>query len=201
MKRPRGYCAVYVEGSLALTAHQQVVASLGLRAGETFGSEQLAAAIVAAQEQEALRWALRRLSPRDRTEQELRRGLTRQGFPQPVIATVLDRLRDKGLIDDRRYAREYMRIQSARRGVGPAALRAKLVQLGVASSVIDEALALEMPEDRQRDIAEMVARKRIPRLRQAAPEDRRARLYAAVIRRGFDDEVAAHVVDKLLADE
>ena len=145
VKRPRGYCAVYVDGSLALTAHQQVVASLGLRAGETFGSEQLAAAIVAAQEQEALRWALRRLSPRDRTEQELRRGLTRQGFPQPVIATVLDRLRDKGLIDDRRYAREYMRIQSARRRFGTAAQRAKNLQLGFDSKVIDKEIELDMP--------------------------------------------------------
>jgi regulatory protein len=164
-------------------------------------TEALDEAIVAAKEQEALDWALRRLTGRDRTEEELRRGLAQRKFPQPIIATALDRLREKGLIDDRRYARDYVRTQGERRGVGPAALRAKLVQLGVASSVVDEALAVEMPDERQRDIAETVARKRLPRLRTGEGDSRRSRLYAAIVRRGFDDDVAAYVVDKLLEDE
>lgn len=201
MKRPRGHCQVYVDGKLALTAPQRVVASLGLRPGRTLDSEALDEAIVAAKEQEALDWALRKLTSRDRTEQELRRGLAQRRFPQPVIATALDRLRAKGLIDDRRYARDYVRTQSLRRGIGPAALRAKLVQLGVASSTVDEALAVEMPEEVQKNIAETVARKRMPRLRGTRGDERRSRLYAAIARRGFDDDVAAQVVEKLLGDE
>ncbi len=201
VKRPRGHCEVYVDGKLALTAPRKVVASVGLRAGRILAPEALQEAIVAAREQGALQWALGKLSGRDRTEEELRRGLTQQKLPQPTIATVLDRLRAKGLIDDRRYAGDYVRTQSARRGLGPAALRAKLVQLGVAASTADEALAVEMPEQRQKDIAETVARKRLPRLRKARADDRRSRLFASIIRRGFDDDVAAYVVDKLLGDE
>lgn len=201
VKRPRGYRAVYVDGSLALTAHREVVASVGLRLGRELGSRELEEAIVAAREHEALQWALRTLAARDRTEEELRRGLVRQEFPQPIVATVLDRLREKGLIDDCRYAREYVRTQSARRGLGPMALRAKLEKLGVASSVADEALAVEMPEERQRDIAETLARKRMPRLGGGQGADHRARLYASIARRGFDDDVTAHVVEKLLGDE
>ncbi len=201
VKRPRGHCQVYVDGKPALTAPKRVVASVGLHPGRTLDSEALNEAIVAVKEQEALDWALRRLTTRDRTQEELRRGLAQRKFPQPVIATALDRLREQGLIDDRRYARDYVRTQSQRRGVGPAALRAKLVQLGVAPSIVDEALAVEMPEERQKDIAETVARKRLPRLRGTPGDDRRSRLYASIMRRGFDDDVAAHVVDKLLGDE
>jgi regulatory protein len=201
VRQPRGYCRVYVDGQPALTAPRRVVASVGLHPGRTLDTEALDEAIVAAKEQEALDWALRRLTGRDRTEEELRRGLAQRKFPQPIIATALDRLREKGLIDDRRYARDYVRTQGERRGVGPAALRAKLVQLGVASSVVDEALAVEMPDERQRDIAETVARKRLPRLRTGEGDSRRSRLYAAIVRRGFDDDVAAYVVDKLLEDE
>ena len=35
----------------------------------------------------------------------------------------------------------------------------------------------------------------------ARADDRRSRLFASVIRRGFDDDVAAYVVDRLLGDE
>ena len=101
---PRHHCAVYVDGELALTAHRESVALAGLRPGRQLTKEELEQALTAAQEADAIRQALDALTGRDRTETELRRRLASREFPQPVIATVLDRLRTQGLIDDRRYA-------------------------------------------------------------------------------------------------
>ena len=166
-----------------------------------FESDELERTLVAAQEQDAYRQALSVIAGRDRTEQELRRRLSSRKFPQPIIATVLDRLREKGLINDRRYAREYVRTQSARRGLGPAALRAKLVQLGMASSIVDEALAQELPEEEQESIAKAMARKRLLRLRRSGSEDVRTRLYPFILRRGFGHDIAARAVDSVLGED
>jgi regulatory protein len=200
LKRPRGYRVVYVDGDVALTAHRDSIAAAGLRPGKQLGADELQKSLVAAQEADALRQALDALAGRDRTETELRRRLSSRQFPQPIIATVLERLRDKGLIDDRRYAREYVRTQSARRGLGPAALRARLAQLGTASAAVGEALAEELPDEQQETIAETLARKRLHRLRQANGEDVRPRLYQFILRRGFDHNLAARVVDSVLGD-
>ena len=200
LKRPRGYCAVYVDGDETLRAHRASVAAAGLRPGDRVDPDALKRMLDAAQEADALRQALDALAGRDRTVTELRRRLSARRLPQPIIATVLERLREKGLLDDRRYAREYVRTQGTRRGLGPVALRAKLAQLGMASSVVDEALSQELPDGRQESIAETLARKRLSRLRSADPADVRPRLYQFILRRGFDPDLAARVVDGVLAD-
>ena len=200
LKRPRGYCAVYVDGDVALTAHRESVATAGLRPGERLEAGELQKMLVAAQEADAFRQALGVLAGRDRTQTELRRTLVRRGFPQPTIATVLERLREKGLLDDRRYAREYVRTQGARRGLGPGALRARLARVGMASPIVDEALTEELPDDEQEKIAQTLARKRLSRLRTADGKDVRPRLYQLILRRGFDPDLAARVVDRVLAD-
>jgi regulatory protein len=197
LKRPRGYSAVYVDGEPALTAPTKIVAGLGLWPGRIMRPDDLQRTIAQAQEADALAQALKLLAACDRTEMEIRRGLTRRGFPQPTIATVLDRLRDRGLIDDHRYAKEYVRTQGARRALGPAALRAKLARVGVAPSTVDAALAEEMTEASQRELAEAAARKRLSSLRKVSGVALRSRLYAFLLNRGFDYEVAAEVLEGL----
>ena len=190
-----------MDGELALTAHYRALERAGIRPGVTLGSDDLRDALAAAREQDAYRIAVDVLAGRDRTEAELVRLLESREFPQPTVATVLGRLRDKGLIDDRRYAEGYVRTQSERRGLGPAALRARLVGLGVASETIDEALAAWLPEDKQREIIEKVARKRLPRLRRSQGDNARPRLYAFIVRRGFDHDLAMQVLDGCLGGE
>lgn len=200
LQRPRGYCAVWVDGSLVLRAHRRSVEMAGLTPGRRLDAEELKEKVTAAQQADALRQAVESLAIRDRSETELRRMLTRRQFPQPIIATVLERLRNQGLINDRRYAREYVRTQGGRRGIGPAALRARLARRGVAPEVVDEALSDELPDETQESIALTLARKQLSRLRTAHKTDNRPRLYEFLVRRGFDDELAARVVEHLLDD-
>ncbi len=192
---------MYVDGALALTAPTGIVAGVGLWRGRIMSADELSRAMRTAREEDALALALKALAACERTETELRRQLVRRGFPQPTVATVLDRLRAKGLIDDHRYAREYVRTQSARRGLGPEALRAKLAQLGVVPSIVDEALAQEMSVEGQRALAEAAARKRMRQLRRLPGEQRRSRVYAFLLRRGFDYDVAAEVLERLQESE
>src|SRR5436305_1161378 len=57
--------------------------------------------------QRALEKALRALSVRDRTEQELREWLARRGIDGDLADDVLEALRIEGLIDDAGYAQRF----------------------------------------------------------------------------------------------
>ena len=192
---------MYVDDDLALEAHYRVVDAAGLKQGATLSSEELADTLARVREHDGYRQALDMLSGRERTETEVARKLTMRGLPQPTVATVLDRLRNKGLIDDRRYAAEYVRTVSERRQMGPATLRAKLIGLGIASSTVDEALAEELPEERQRAIVERLAHRRLPRLRRSKGDDAKPSLYSYIIRRGFDYDIAPLVLDEIPDDD
>ncbi|MGQ9732054.1 MAG: regulatory protein RecX [Candidatus Zipacnadales bacterium] len=203
LKRPRGYCAVYIDGKLTLKASRAAVEAAGLQLGKKLDDSGLKQALEAAQQADAFNQALALLASRDRTQAELQRRLSAQQFPQSIVATVLDRLRDKGLIDDRRYARDYVRVrtQSERRGLGPCALRSKLSQLGITSSVIDEVLTEELPEEAEIALAEAIARKHLRRLGRYEGQDVRARLYTFIARRGFDHEVTMRTLDSVLGED
>jgi SOS response regulatory protein OraA/RecX len=71
----------------------------------------------------------------------------------------------------------------------------------MASSIVDEALAEELPDGRQESIAQTLAQKRLARLRSADPQDVRPRLYQFLLRRGFEPDLAARVVDGVLTDD
>ena len=116
------------------------------------------------------------------------------------IRDSLERLRTQGLLDDRRYAREYVRTQSTRRGLGPAALRARLAQLGVESGLVEETLTDELPDHAQESIALTLARKRLSHLQRSQEKDSRPRLWRFLVQRGFDHDLSARVVDRVLLD-
>jgi len=116
----------------------------------------------------------------------------RRGAPPEVAADVVADLATRGYVDDRAFARHWVETRAAR-GYGATRLRAELRARGVASPLIDAALAALEPEtalERARD----AARRRLPALRRGRPERVAARLHDYLLRRGFDTAVVARVV-------
>ena len=98
----------------------------------------------------------------------------------------------RGYLDDASYARHWV---SARvpRGYGASRLRAELRARGVATRVIDEALASLDGEDTLARARE-AARRRLPALRRGRPERVAGRLRDFLLRRGYGGTVVARVV-------
>src|SRR5262245_4064147 len=89
-----------------------------------------------AEAEDILKYALKLLTARDCSEASIRQKLSRKygEVPEGVIET----LRSKRFLNDRRYTENYIRTRMHR---GPVQLRGKLVENGVAESLIDEMLA------------------------------------------------------------
>lgn len=81
------------------------------------------------------------LSRRPHFRAELERKLLARDFATAVVEETLERLADLHFLDDRQAAHDFVRQRLRRSPEGPRKLRAKLVQRGVESGIIEDALS------------------------------------------------------------
>jgi regulatory protein len=83
--------------------------------------------------------ALDALARRDYASEDLRRKLLEKGYDAVVVAPLLDALRAEKLLDDRRYAENFVAYHAAR-GQGPLRVRADLRRHGLEGTLVEACL-------------------------------------------------------------
>lgn len=153
-------------------------------------------------EEQAHTVCLRLLTVRARTRAELAERLTKRGYPDDVIETVLGRLADVGLIDDEDFAEQWVRSRQRNAGKGKRALAAELRTKGVDDEVIASALSgIDAGVERVR--AEQLVERRLRRETLGDGDDAKVmrRLVGMLARRGYSQSMAVAVVNDALAAE
>jgi regulatory protein len=85
------------------------------------------------------RAALELLARREHTRRELTRKLAARGFPDAIVAPVLDDLERSGALAEARFTDSFVRARIAK-GQGPQRIRAELAQRGIDAEAADEVL-------------------------------------------------------------
>jgi regulatory protein len=80
------------------------------------------------------------LARREHSRRELMRKLAARGFPDEVVASVLDELERTGALANARFTDSFVRSRIAK-GQGPQRIRAELAQRGIEDAEADEGLA------------------------------------------------------------
>jgi regulatory protein len=134
--------------------------------------------------------ALKLLARREHSALELKRKLLQRGYPDGLIEAVLLTLTQENLLNETRYAGEWVRSRISR-GQGPIKIRAELRQQGLAEAEIQQALAEAAVE-----WGPLAARVRAKRFGAAMPVDlaERARQARFLEARGF---CAEHIREAL----
>ncbi len=146
--------------------------------------------------------ALNLISYRARTRTELRRRLRQKGFQPARIDLCLDRLQEKGFIDDEAVAAAFVRDRLRHRPRGKTALAAELRAKGVSGDLAGRTIndVFEAAETSDDELAHTVAEKWVARQPEAvldalaneerspAKEKARRRLLGYLKRRGFRGE-------------
>ena len=198
-RRP-GSTRVLVGGRPAWTVPADVVTALGLLVGQLLSGEAISQLDAAAEEEGAVRSALRSLELRAHGAVELARKLERKGHGKDSVSAALTRLDRLGLLDDRAFAQAYIAARSAR-GRGPERLRRDLAMLGVEPEIARQVLA-ESQAGVDDPLAQplALARKRVAQLKGLPKEARRRRLAAYLARRGFQGSDVRGVVESVLSE-
>jgi regulatory protein len=189
--RNRARVVVYLDGRKTFGVTKVLAA--GLAIGQRLTDEGIEKLRQGEAEEDAYQRALRLLGLRPRSERELRSYFDRHRFAPEIQETVLARLGELGLVDDRAFARMWVEDRQAFRPRSARALKAELRQKGVEAEAVEA--ALEGTNDEQ--AAYQAALKVSRRLRGLSWEIFRRRLGSALARRGFDYEVIKPVVERV----
>jgi len=119
--------------------------------------------------------------------------------PNDAADRVLDGFEDVGLIDDWRFARDWVESRQARRHLSRSALRQELQAKGVARDHID--LALEnVGRDKELRAARTLAGKKLRTMADLPREVQQRRIAGALARRGFGSDIVGRVLADLLSN-
>jgi regulatory protein len=145
--------------------------------------------------------ALRALMRRAHSAQEMRRKLERRSENKLLVQLVMVRLKESGLIDDARYAKQFAQQRTESRKQGKFRVARDLRARGIPDRQIAEALE---ETAKTTDEAAMV-RQRIERklrsYRGEIDEKKMASIYGSLLRAGFSADVVRRELKAIVKEE
>ena len=143
--------------------------------------------------------ALRLLSFKPRSTQELRKRLKMKKYPDGITDRVVDVFTKTGLLDDRKFAKLFANSRIYTRPTGRRQLEFDLKKSGVGETIAAETLAgLEGYDEKQ--TAKDLVRNRFARTKDVPDEKRKARIFGFLKRRGFSQGVIFSVLSELFKE-
>ncbi len=126
------------------------------------------------------------LGQRELSEAQLRTRLARRGCDPDAIDQALDRLKRDRTLDDGRVARAAARLEAGVRRRGPARVRQRLQAMGLASDLIQQAVAEAFEEVDESALLDTAFERRLRGRALAELDDKaRARLVRGLVGQGF----------------
>ena len=196
--RQPGYRLVEVDRGRFASLPGAALEPLHLQVGMELGSTLLDRLRELGDVEAAERAALRALARRAHARRDLERRLVKKQHRPAAVQAALERLRARGLLDDRRFAEQYAAVR-ATRGTGPARLLRDLQVQGVDRRTAEQAVLRALEEegiDPGRE-ARAVAAKRARQLVGLPPPVRKRRLLAFLMRRGYAGTQVRDLVEEL----
>lgn len=140
--------------------------------------------------------ALRYLTPKARTLREVELKLDEGDYSEGEIMLAVERLIDAGIVDDRKYARDFIESRLASKPVSRFRLREQLRSHFVDDDIIEEALS-EVDPDSDMNNAVTVAVKFFRQFEKIEDEDeKRRRVYDRLKTRGFSHDTITEAMRK-----
>ena len=151
--------------------------------------------------EKALSAAGRRLNRQATTVRQMRTRLNELGFDESTQQRTIDRLIQRGLLDDEAFGRALIDELILRRSAGANLLRHKLLAKGLEASLVVKLVTEVTESDDPYSRALALARVKLADSTSLALPTRRRRLYGQLTRRGYDLETVEAVINELLGQD
>lgn len=195
-KRNRQRVNVELDGEFAFGLSRILAA--WLEVGQELSEEKIAQLQAEDAKEVAYQRAIKFIGYRMRTEAEVRDKLKEKSVPEDVVEEVLKRLRRSSIVDDERFAQNWVENRSEFRPRSRRALSFELRQKGIPEEVIENSLS-EATDDQE--LAYLAATKHFRRLKGLEWPEFRRKMSGFLARRGFYYNVIAPVVDRVWAEQ
>lgn len=143
---------------------------------------------------------LRFLKYRLRSEWEIREKLKAKEFSDDVIRATVESFQKISLIDDRLFARGWIRSR-LNKPFGITRIRRELTQKKVAADIINDELSQAREDYQETEALRALAQRRMKQYRDLAKPQKQRRLFFYLTRRGFPFESVQKIVKEMTSDD
>jgi regulatory protein len=145
--------------------------------------------------------AVRILTRRAYSVHEMKQALARRSDDDALIKTVMDRLKQNGLLDDARLANQFARQRTEIRRQGKFRIARDLRARGVPDRHIETALAENAQEHDESALVRQRLERKLRSLRGEIDEKKLASLYRSLLRAGFSADVVRRELKAVTREE
>ncbi|HTE22170.1 MAG TPA: RecX family transcriptional regulator [Candidatus Limnocylindria bacterium] len=158
IKRQDRY-SIYVDDKYLFSFSENELIGSGLKVNQELSERELLALKDQAVLGKAYDRALNLISHRPRSEWELRDYLKRKDYDEDVITSTIERLHDRGYVNDLDFARRWVQSRRLLKSTSKRRLSQELRQKRIADDVISQVLEADETDERQ-VLRELIERKR-----------------------------------------
>lgn len=145
--------------------------------------------------------ALRALMRRAHSVHEMKKSLKRRCEDESLVKSVIERLKREGLIDDARYARQFVRQRTEIRHQGKYRIARDLRARGVPDRHIEPALEESAAQNDERALVRARIERKLKLLRGEMDDRKIASIYRSLMRAGFSGDVIHRELKALTREE
>lgn len=195
--------AVYFENGEKLILSEDTFYQSGLRKGDEISEDRFSFFI----EQNILyhikQKALTYIARRFHSEKELFIKLRQKAYDEKLIKLVLSDLKEKGFVDDRTFANNFIEEKLRKKQWGRNKIKSALFAKGVNQSAINDLFDSFFREESDFELAKHLAKKKLNQLIKRGTEQNKYynKISAYLISKGIDFETCREVCSKLLKDD
>jgi regulatory protein len=145
-------------------------------------------------------YALRLLELKPRSVHEIRDKLAKKGIDKAEIEAVILDLETIGLLDDQKFARDWIENRQHFRPMGVIRLRQELFAKGIDREIVDQAISDYKSNADELPAALDLARRKMKLYRKLDAEAAKRRLAGFLARRGYEVSIVSKVLKELLKE-
>ncbi|TYC49845.1 recombinase RecX [Weissella muntiaci] len=197
-RRPGRY-NIYLDDEFFMAVDEKILIQYNLFKGTELTEAEIAEVTAAEFEQKAYIKGLTIATGRLIAKKQLVLKLKQGDFPNDVIARVIDRLENAGILDDQAYAQAYVASSINAGKLGPKGIARKLKTFGVDSNIIADALA-DYPDDDQEEHIQKQIEKLFAKYHHQSRMLAQQKVTQKLIQNGFDQQHFQPLIKAYLAD-
>jgi regulatory protein len=207
-KNPKRF-NVFLDGQFAFGADEDLIVNHRLLPGKEINPEDVEKLLYEAEVGKLMEKVYGQLNVRLRSEREVRDFLKRLSFKRKVkdedeiseliVETLIERLKNKGLINDEEFARTWVDARRRSKKLGLRALKFELSGKGIDRKVVEKILdpgQARMITEEQ--LAEQALEKKLRIWKNLPDQEFKKKATDFLLRKGFDYSLVKEVVDKNL---
>lgn len=194
LKRRKNWKKCIFDSGESLEVPDEIMVRNALFTGVELSQEKYAELKAGSETVKAKEKALRLLSYRTRSENELNQRMRRAGIYQSTAKVIIKDLKRLHLIDDKEFARKFINDLIRRNPAGEFLLKAELQKRGISNAVIERVIGQTFKEVSQVELARKGAKQWLSRHPRTPSSERRQKVAQYLYQRGFSWSIIDEVV-------